>query len=317
MTLHLAEAWVWDFWLVDDGAEYHAFFLYASRALHDPEARHLRASVGHAVSSDLRSWTRVTDALVRSDAPAFDDVATWTGSIVRHPDGRWFQFYTGTALPGGLNVQTIGYATSDDLMTWTKNPSNPVVRADARWHHRLADGGWDHEACRDPWVFADPDGAGWTMFFTTRAKNRDANGSGIVGRAHSTDLEHWEALPPLTTAGHGFEQLEVVQTFEIDGRAFMTFSCLAPELAGPRRDTTATGGIWIAPGESIEGPFDLEAAYPLTDDSLYVGRFIRDRATGEHLFLAFRHNAPDGSFVGDLIDPMPVRVEDDRVVLIP
>ena len=29
----LPEAWVWDFWLVDDGEQYHLFFLYASRAL--------------------------------------------------------------------------------------------------------------------------------------------------------------------------------------------------------------------------------------------------------------------------------------------
>ena len=33
----LPEAWVWDFWFVDDGQKYHLFFLYASRALHDPQ----------------------------------------------------------------------------------------------------------------------------------------------------------------------------------------------------------------------------------------------------------------------------------------
>lgn len=75
----LPEAWVWDFWTVDDGDRYHLFFLYASRALRDPHARHYRASVGHAVSDDLVHWERVVDALVRSDAPAFDDLATWTG----------------------------------------------------------------------------------------------------------------------------------------------------------------------------------------------------------------------------------------------
>ena len=67
--LRLPEAWVWDFWLVDDGQSYHLFFLYASRALHDPDARHHRASVGHAISDDLTTWTRVPDALVRSDPP--------------------------------------------------------------------------------------------------------------------------------------------------------------------------------------------------------------------------------------------------------
>ncbi len=92
----LPDAWVWDFWLADDGERYHLFFLYASRALPHPDDRHYRASIGHAVSTDLSNWRRVADALVRSDGPAFDDLATWTGSVIQHPDGTWFLFYTGT-----------------------------------------------------------------------------------------------------------------------------------------------------------------------------------------------------------------------------
>ena len=36
--LKLADSWVWDFWTADDGESYHRFFLYASKALHDPDA---------------------------------------------------------------------------------------------------------------------------------------------------------------------------------------------------------------------------------------------------------------------------------------
>ncbi|MDZ4045485.1 MAG: hypothetical protein U1E32_06860, partial [Rhodoglobus sp.] len=70
----LPDSWVWDFWFADDGEQYHLFFLYASRALHDPERRHYRASIGHATSLDLVEWTRGPDALVRGDAPAIDDL---------------------------------------------------------------------------------------------------------------------------------------------------------------------------------------------------------------------------------------------------
>ena len=77
---------------------------------------------------------------VRSDAPAFDDLATWTGSVIRHPDGTWFMFYTGATLTPAGNVQRIGFATSEDLMTWRKNPDNPVLQADPRWYEQLADG---------------------------------------------------------------------------------------------------------------------------------------------------------------------------------
>jgi len=43
-----------DFWFADDGERYRLFFLRAPRALGDPELRHRRASLGHAVSTDLR-----------------------------------------------------------------------------------------------------------------------------------------------------------------------------------------------------------------------------------------------------------------------
>ncbi len=144
MAFELPDSWVWDFWVVDDGEQYHLFFLFASRALQDPDLRHHRASIGHAVSADLRSWRRVADALVRSDPPEFDDLATWTGSVVRHRDGRWLMFYTGASLnKDGANVQSIGCASSLDLMTWVKCPAPapaggpPVVR-DLRLGRELA-----------------------------------------------------------------------------------------------------------------------------------------------------------------------------------
>ena len=145
----LPDSWVWDFWTVDDGEQYHLFFLFASRALHDPGARHYRAGVGHAVSSDLVHWTRVQDAIVHGEPGEFDDLATWTGSITRHPDGTWLMFYTGASLaPSGSNMQRIGLATSPDLLTWTKQ--GLVAEADPRWYEQL-DGGWHDWAFRDPW----------------------------------------------------------------------------------------------------------------------------------------------------------------------
>ncbi|MFK0113015.1 hypothetical protein [Streptomyces sp. NPDC091217] len=84
--LSLPDHWVWDSWYVtDDEGRHHVFFLRASRALHDPERRHLRASIGHAVSDDLRSWRLAADALVAADEPSWDDLATWTGSVVARP----------------------------------------------------------------------------------------------------------------------------------------------------------------------------------------------------------------------------------------
>ncbi len=309
----LPDSWVWDFWFADDGDRHHLFFLYASRALHDPEARHYRASIGHAVSADLVHWTRIEDALVRADAPAFDDLATWTGSVVRHPDGTWFLFYTGaTRAPGGKNVQRIGYATSPDLVTWQRSSGNPVLAADPRWYEPL-DAAWHDEAFRDPWVFADPDGDGWHMLITARAATGEPFERGVVGHAVSADLRYWEPRPPLTAPGpRGFGQLEVLQAEVVDGRPVLLFSCLAEHASPDRRATGTTGGIWAAPAGGPLGPFDIAAAEPVTDDRFYSGRLVRRRSDGRWVLLAFHHRGEHG-FVGAISDPMPVAWDGKRL----
>jgi beta-fructofuranosidase len=50
--------------------------------------------------------------------------------------------------------------------------------------------------------------------------------------------------------------------------------------------------------------------------SLYSGKLIQD-AAGQWQFIAFRNASVDGSFVGEIIDPLPVNVErNGRLVLL-
>lgn len=313
----LPEAWVWDFWLADDGENYHLFFLYASRALPHPDGRHYRASIGHAISTDLHDWKRVEDALVRGDEPAFDDLATWTGSVVRHPDGTWFLFYTGTTLTDRGNRQQIGYATSTDLLRWHRSGDNPVLSADPRWYEVLADGQWHDEAFRDPWVLRDPDGDGWHMLITARANTGPADDRGVVGHAWSADLRSWELRAPLTAPGQGFGQLEVTQVELVDGRPVLLFSCLSGDMSRDRQASGVTGGVWVADAQSLLGPYDIAGARPLTDRSLYSGRIIQDRSNGTWMFLAFQHDGQDGTFVGAVSDPHRFTIVGDEVVITP
>ena len=119
--LRLADAWTWDFWLADDGRSYHLYFLKAPRHIGHPDQRHWNASIGHATSPDLADWTVVCDAITPSGGPAFDDIATWTGSVVRGRDGTWFMFYTGVGpagrFIGGLtDPMPIGWATDGSAL---------------------------------------------------------------------------------------------------------------------------------------------------------------------------------------------------------
>lgn len=301
--LRLAASWVWDFWIADDGDRYHLFFLKAPRALLDPDRRHWRATIGHATSTDLTSWTEHPDAVLPDDSPAFDDLATWTGSVVRQDDGLWRMFYTAVSRSEGGLSQRISSVVSDDLFTWRREPDRQVLEPDPRWYETADSREWPDQAWRDPWVFRDEDG--WHMLITARANHGAADDRGVIGHATSPDLVTWTIQPPLSEPGAGFGHLEVVQTVVVDGRPVGLFSCLASELARSRFAEDPVGGVWAFPAGALAGTFDPGSAYRITDERLYVGRLVQDRA-GRWQLLAFRNEGEDGGWIGEITDPQPV-----------
>lgn len=301
MPFTLPDVWTWDMWFADDGTDYHVFYLKASRALGDPNRRHFHVTIGHAISDDLRNWREVPDALIVSDEPAFDDYTTWTGSVIRDDDGAWRMFYTGTSRSETGVVQRIGAASSPDLYSWTKR-DGAVTEADPRWYEKFGSGQWFDEAWRDPWVYRDTDE--WHMLITARANTGDADNRGVIGHATSTDLDTWTVQPPLSSSGAGFGQLEVPQLATIDQRQVLIFSCLTNEMSSARR-IDGGGGVWAVTIDDPNGPFPIDRAVRLTDESLYAGRLIQHRS-GQWFLFAFCHVDADGEFVGALSDPIPV-----------
>jgi beta-fructofuranosidase len=303
----LASSWVWDFWFADDGENYHLFFLKASRALIDPNRRHWRASIGHATSQNLVTWTEHADAIIPDDSPAFDDLATWTGSVVRDDNGKWRMFYTAVSRSENGLCQRISSVVSEDLFNWYREPERQILEPDPKWYEVIENRQWPDQAWRDPWVFKSK--SGWEMLITARANSGAADNRGVVGRAISSDLINWKVMPPLSEVGAGFGQIEVIQT--VEGKPVGIFSCLGTELSSERKAQNSSGGVWAFPADSLDGPFEMSKAYRLTDESLYVGRIIEDRS-GKSKFLAFRNYEGD-KWVGEICDPMPVRWVGDRL----
>lgn len=317
MTFRLERAWVWDFWLADDGELFHLFYLHAPRSLGDPDLRHRNARFGHATSADLVDWTDHGSIFDAGGPGDFDETATWTGSVLRGPDGLWRMFYTGSRFldDGGTNVETIGVATSPDLFVWQKQPG-PITRADRRWYEVLGDSTWPEEAWRDPWVFEDPAGRGWHMLVTARANTGVDDDRGVIGHATSDDLIEWTVREPLSAPGAGFGHLEVPQVASLDGAGVLLFSCDTAKLSAGRRRAGATGGIWCVPIGGATGPYAVEDARLVTDESLYSGRLITDRA-GRVVMLAFDMTGADGTFLGSVSDPIPVSWSPDRRAIVP
>ena len=314
MSLTLPDKWIWDSWFASDGETVHAFYLHASRALHDPERRHHHPIVGHATSTDLTNWTVVEDALIVSDPGAFDDGTTWTGSVVRDDDGLWWMFYTGTSLAENRLVQRIGAATSSDLITWNKVSTDSLVEADSRFYERLEldaapDGtvAWREEAWRDPWVFRAEGSTQWQMLITGRANSGEVAGRGVLAHAVSDDLLNWTVRAPLSNPGQGFGHLEVFQYEVVDGVPVVLFCCALPELSADRVAAGEVGGVYSLVVDPALEAVDFTRARAFVRPELYAARLVQDSQGGWNL-LGFI-NEVDGVFVGSLSDPIRVTAD--------
>jgi beta-fructofuranosidase len=307
MALTLADRWLWDFWIVRDGPDYHVFYLQAPRALGDPELRHWHASIGHAVSVDLRRWEVLPDALGPGPPGAWDDFTTWTGSVFRD-DGGWAMLYTGTSQGGRGLVQRIGLARSLDLVSWGRHPANPVLEADHQIYEALDLGIWHDEAWRDPWVFRLESSGPLYALITARAADGEPDRRGVVGLARGNSADRWEILPPITQPGP-YGQLEIPQLVRLRDRWCLLFSVPPADGAaaadlGPR----ALGGTHFLLADAPLGPFEWSSHGVLLADATgtWYGAKLEEAPDGSLVCLAWLNHDSAGRFVGALSDPMPV-----------
>lgn len=304
MSLRLAGQWVWDSWFIRDRETHHAFYLQASRALADPDRRHRNVSVGHAVSTDLVNWTVVEDALVISDSPAFDSYTTWTGSIIKNDDGKWWMFYTGTSREDGGDIQSVGAATSDDLITWNKVSNEALVRADENHYAKLDRSAWHDEAFRDPWVFKfHTDDELWHMLLTARGMGGPDKESGVMGHATSKDLLNWNVEPPLSKVAAGFGETEVFQFEIVDGVPIILFCC-SHRWISEERKARELGGVYSLAVNADLSDLDISTAVCFDAPGLYAARLIQGVDGGWNLIGFW--NEVGGEFVGELSDPIAV-----------
>lgn len=311
MALCLADSWLWDFWCVAAGEDYHVFYLVAPRSLGDPDARHWNVRIGHAISTDLTHWSVLEDVIGPGPTGAWDDYTTWTGSVIRYGD-RWAMLYTGTCRAERGLVQRIGLAWSHDLTRWEKDPSNPVLEIDEQRYEILDTSIWHDQAWRDPWVFLDPDEGRFHAFVTARVRSGPPAYRGVIAHAVSDDLVAWTSGDPVTKPGV-FGHLEIPQLVQANHRWFLVFS--APGMPDPGDGIGAAAmltGTHYLSADSPLGPFEWSTHGLLLADrqgSRYGTKLIQT-FDADWIALAWENNAQDGHFVGTLTDPMPVDFDD-------
>lgn len=305
--LELEDKWTWDFWFARRGDEHHMFYLQAPRSLGDEKLRHRKATIGHAVSADLREWSILPDALHPGPAGSWDDMATWTGCVIEKEE-RWYMFYTGiSSVENGL-VQRIGVAWSDDLTVWHKHRNNPVMEADPRWYELLGEAEWHNQAWRDPWVYLDEEANVYRALITARSRTGETSTRGVIAHGTSTDLIHWEIGPPVAEPRVSGD-LEVPQILTIGARSYVMFCCY-------RWDDRESGGltgptIAYLVGDNPAGPFRWEPENGVLvegKEGWYSARAVED-TQGELQMLAWRRFDESGEFVGNISDPVPLHIE--------
>jgi beta-fructofuranosidase len=315
------EHFLWDFWLVspkewrDQSAGlglYHLFYLQAPRSLPDSNLRHTMATVGHAVSRDLRQWIPRGTVLEAGRSGSWDDRAIWTGSVTIR-DGIAYLFYTAISRAEQAPVQRIGLATSTDLEHWERHPLNPLLEVDTRWYEAQDTEHWANQTWRDPYIVYSADEQVYYMFLSARFNEGPNDGRAVIALARSPDLLSWEMLPPVTIPGD-FAEMEVPQVVPMHGRYYLLF-CATRHSESHISHMGGKGwaGTHYLSADSLTGPYRPLTDEPLVADATgtyYAGKLVQGQ-NGEYYFMAWRQWDKAGHFLGGLSDPAEVSVLPD------
>ena len=148
-------------WILKDGTQYRMYYSA------NDSTNSWR--VGLAVSSDARVWTKVAGkqtggaVLDLGEAGSFDAACAYQPSVVKEREGLWRMWYRACAQPGrfgGPSGGVIGYAESNDGITWVKIPQ-PGPNGQALGPG--AAGQFDSGGLTTPAVLLEPDG--WRMYY--------------------------------------------------------------------------------------------------------------------------------------------------------
>ncbi len=203
-----------EFTLVRDQGLFHIFYLRENLIFGVPT----QLSFGHATSRDLYAWAE-QDTILPIVPGTFEGTQMWAPSLHRI-DGTWFLFYPGMRddpANGYQVAQSISYATSPDLYTWTRRGAPLFDNTVFPWAYFDPRTGSGRD-CRDPFLWWDAIRGEWLMYVSARPASRPQ--SMVIGIVGSTDLEHWSdrGQVPITLPGVSFSDIaESPHVFSRDG----------------------------------------------------------------------------------------------------
>jgi beta-fructofuranosidase len=208
---HFPGEYVTDFCIVRHAGLFHLFHIRGERWTWPVGYREL--DLGHATSTDLRTWTPHAPVLPAGPPGAWDECGNWAPDIIER-DGRFYCYYTGS---DRNNNQAIGLAISDDLFHWQKFAANPVV----------VPGPWSDShvgrdvAGRDAMVFWDEVNQRYLLYYTATM----ADGRACLALAQSDNLLDWsDRGPTYIEEDRSYNRLESAYLVAHGGQYYLFYS---------------------------------------------------------------------------------------------
>lgn len=256
--------------------KYHLFTLTPPCGTTVYPAR-LRTTWEHAVSDDLVHWEQLPTALYPSDDENAPDASgIWTGSVI-YGEGKYHAFYTGYSLKVRFQ-QTICHATSDDGITWVKDPANPVITPIAELYEELD---W-----RDPYVFYNEEEGLYWILISARHKEGPPNRRGAVILFRSKDLVKWEFYGDIYAAGHT-NCPECPEMYKIGSKWYLSYSRFSEFVNTIYRVSDSPYGPWATPKFDGIGGRRFYAAKSMENDE------------GRRFYFGWAHDRADRSDYGE------------------
>ena len=310
--LRLAEAWIWDSWIADDGDRYHLFFLR-------PRARSAtRACATQPRRSATRpraTWsTGSPRRRARARGGGWDDLALWTGSVARGDDGVWRMYYTRSlerARPRRTD-QRLGLRGVRRPDDWRRVGDGPLLAPDPRWYRTLDDDRALSETWRDPFVYPRPAATAGTCSSPRATRTRRGCSDGVLGPRPQPRPRAWELGPPVSEPA-GFGQIEVPQVASSTGSTSSSSPATRRSRAPSRSPPSARSQHLVCARRLAHGPWDIASARPFTaEPNLFAAPLVRQR-DGSWALVGFRNQEPEGILSFDILDPIPVAVRDGEL----
>ncbi|MCL2195700.1 MAG: glycoside hydrolase family 32 protein [Oscillospiraceae bacterium] len=276
---------------------YHAFYQHYPHA-----AKWGPMHWGHAVSDDLLRWEHLPIALT-PDEDYENDGGCWSGSAVVRDDRLWL-FYTAVGKAFG---QAQCAAVSDDGVTFTKLPQNPIIR-------RAPEGQKDF---RDPKI-TEVDGVYHMVV---------GSGQGNAGQLlhyTSQDLLAWEYCGVLLQGKRYGKVMECPDMFPLGDEFVLMWSHMhrrwrATEFAVGRR--VAADSSRSSSQDNFAFDSRVKVQRPIFGPHFYAAQSFAD-ASGQRILMgwlwSWRKRVPKhATRAGALSTPLLVRLERGKVRLRP